>query len=138
MSPMIQRTLISVRFYELDPYGHLNHSVYIQYFEVGRIDMFAAFGWTLGGLADLGTQVVVSSIETTFLAPGREADELVVESWVEEVKRVTTTFGQRIMRGETVLAEQRVVGACLNLEGRPMRFPAEMSTAMLGALRISQ
>jgi acyl-CoA thioesterase FadM len=52
---MIQRTPISVRFYELDPYGHLNHSVYIQYFEVGRIDMFASFGWTLGGLADLGT-----------------------------------------------------------------------------------
>jgi len=132
---MIQRTPISVRFYELDPYGHLNHSVYIQYFEVGRIDMFAAFGWTLGGLADLGTQIVVSSIETTFLAPGLEADELIVESWVEEVKRVTTTFGQRIMRGGTVLAEQQVVGACLNLEGRPMRFPAEMSDAMRSAMR---
>ena len=132
---MIQRTPISVRFYELDPYGHLNHSVYIQYFEVGRIDMFAAFGWTLGGLADLGTQIVVSSIETTFLAPGLEADELIVESWVEEVKRVTTTFGQRIMRGGTVLAEQEVVGACLNLEGRPMRFPAEMSDAMRSAMR---
>ena len=132
---MIQRTPISVRFYELDPYGHLNHSVYIQYFEVGRIDMFAAFGWTLGGLADLGTQIVVSSIETTFLAPGLEADELIVESWVEEVKRVTTTFGQRIMKGETVLAEQQVVGACLNLEGRPMRFPAEMSDAMRSAMR---
>ena len=132
---MIQRTPISVRFYELDPYGHLNHSVYIQYFEVGRIDMFAAFGWTLGGLADLGTQIVVSSIETAFLAPGLEADELIVESWVEEVKRVTTTFGQRIMRGETVLAEQQVVGACVNLEGQPMRFPAEMSDAMRSAMR---
>ena len=132
---MIQRTPISVRFYELDPYGHLNHSVYIQYFEVGRIDMFAAFGWTLGGLADLGTQIVVSSIETAFLAPGLEADELIVESWVEEVKRVTTTFGQRIMRGETVLAEQQVVGACVNLEGQPMRFPAEMSNAMRSAMR---
>jgi len=132
---MIQRTPISVRFYELDPYGHLNHSVYIQYFEVGRIDMFAAFGWTLGGLADLGTQIVVSSIETVFLAPGLEADELIVESWVEEVKRVTTTFGQRIVRGETVLAEQQVVGACLNLEGRPMRFPVEMSDAMRSAMR---
>ena len=131
---MIQRTPISVRFYELDPYGHLNHSVYIQYFEVGRIDMFASFGWTLGGLADLGTQVVVSSITTTFLAPGLESDQLVVESWVEEVKRVTTTFGQRIVRAEEVLAEQTVVGACLNLEGRPMRFPAEMTDAMKSAM----
>jgi acyl-CoA thioester hydrolase len=131
---MIHRTPISVRFYELDPYGHLNHSVYIQYFEVGRIDLFASFGWTLGGLADLGTQVVVSSITTNFLSAGVEGDQLVVESWVEDVKRVTTTFGQRIMRGDTVLAEQTVVGACLNTEGRPMRFPAEMTDAMRSAM----
>ena len=131
---MIHRTPITVRFYELDPYGHLNHSVYIQYFEVGRIDLFASFGWTLGGLADLGTQVVVSSIATTFLAPGLESDQLVVESWVEDVKRVTTTFGQRIVRGEQILAEQTVVGACLNLNGRPMRFPAEMTDAMKSAM----
>jgi acyl-CoA thioester hydrolase len=131
---MIHRTHISVRFYELDPYGHLNHSVYIQYFEVGRIDLFASFGWTLRGLAELGTQVVVSSISTSFLAPGVESDQLVVESWVEEVKRVTTTFGQRIVRGDEVLAEQTVVGACLNLDGRPMRFPAEMSEAMRSAM----
>jgi acyl-CoA thioester hydrolase len=131
---MIHRTPITVRFYELDPYGHLNHSVYIQYFEVGRIDLFSSFGWTLGGLAELGTQVVVSSITTNFLSPGVEGDQLVVESWVEEVKRVTTTFGQRIMRGDTVLAEQTVVGACLNTEGRPMRFPAEMTEAMRSAM----
>ena len=130
---MIHRTPINVRFYELDPYGHLNHSVYIQYFEVGRIDLFASFGWTLGGLAELGTQVVVSSITTKFLAPGVEGDQLEVESWVDEVKRVTTVFGQRIMRGDTVLAEQTVVGACLNTLGRPMRFPAEMTEAMLSA-----
>ncbi len=131
---MIHRTPITVRFYELDPYGHLNHSVYIQYFEVGRIDLFSSFGWTLGGLAELGTQVVVSSITTKFLSPGVEGDQLVVESWVEDVKRVTTTFGQRIMRGDTVLAEQTVIGACLNTEGRPMRFPAEMTEAMRSAM----
>jgi acyl-CoA thioester hydrolase len=131
---MIHRTPITVRFYELDPYGHLNHSVYIQYFEVGRIDLFSSFGWTLGGLADLGTQVVVSSIATNFLSPGVEGDQLVVESWVEDVKRVTTTFGQRIMRGDTVLAEQTVIGACLNTDGRPMRFPAEMTDAMRSAM----
>jgi acyl-CoA thioester hydrolase len=135
---MIHRTPITVRFYELDPYGHLNHSVYIQYFEVGRIDLFASFGWTLGGLAELGTQVVVSSITTNFLTPGVEGDQLVVESWVEDVKRVTTTFGQRILRGDIVLAEQTVIGACLNEHGRPMRFPAVMTEAMRTAMADSE
>jgi len=127
---MTHQTPISVRFYELDPYRHLNHSVYIQYFEVGRIDLFRAVGWTLTGLADQGVQIVVSSIETRFLASAVESDELVVETWVEDVRRVTTQFGQRIIRGSEVLATQTVHGACVNAEGRPMRFPDEMSEAL--------
>ncbi|MBT8201655.1 MAG: hypothetical protein KJO36_14155 [Acidimicrobiia bacterium] len=30
---------IHVRFYELDPYRHVNHSAYIQYFETARIQL---------------------------------------------------------------------------------------------------
>jgi acyl-CoA thioester hydrolase len=134
---MVHQTPIRVRFYELDPYRHLNHSVYIQYFEVGRIDLFRALGWTLTGLADMGVQIVVSKIETDFLAAGVEGDELVVESWVEEIRRVTTRFGQRIMRGDEVLATQVVLGACVNPQGRPMRFPTEMSEG-LGSFLIGE
>jgi len=123
---MVHQTPIRVRFYELDPYRHLNHSVYIQYFEVGRIDLFRNLGWTLTGLADKGVQIVVSRIETRFLIPGVEGDELLVETWVENVRRVTTEFGQRIVRGSDVLATQTVHGACVNNDGRPMRFPTDM------------
>ena len=128
---MAHRTPISVRFYELDPYRHLNHSVYVQYFEVGRIDMFAAYGWTLSGLADLGVNVVVSEINTRFLKPGVEGDQLVVETEVAEVKRVSARFEQRILRGDEVLATQSVTAACINLEGRLMRFPDSMYTSMV-------
>ncbi|MGI9666998.1 MAG: acyl-CoA thioesterase [Acidimicrobiia bacterium] len=131
---MIHRTPITVRFYELDPYRHLNHSVYIQYFEVGRIDLFSAFGWSLTGMSDLGVHVVVSEITTKFLKPGIEGDELVVETWVEDVKRVTTVFGQRITRGEEVLATQTVVGACTTTDGRPTRFPDELLEGLTGYL----
>jgi len=123
---VIHRTPIKVRFYELDPYRHLNHSVYIQYFEVGRIDLFGAFGWSLIVMAELGTQIVVTDMQTRFLLPGVEGDELVVETWVEEIKRVTALFGQRIVRGDEVLAIQTIRGACITLEGRPTRFPDEL------------
>lgn len=127
---MIHETPISVRFYELDPYRHLNHSVYIQYFEVGRIDLFRALGWTLSGLADMGTQVFVTTIETAFVAPAVEGDDLIVESWVEEMKRVTGRFGQRIMRGDEVIATQTVHTACVNSDGRPMRWPEVMTDGL--------
>ncbi len=120
---MIHRTPIAVRFYELDPYRHLNHSVYIQYFEVGRIDMLKAIGWSLTQMADLGTQIVVSEITTRFLAPGVDEDQLVVETWIEDLKRVSAVFGQRIVRGDEVLATQTLAAACVSLDGRPQRFP---------------
>ena len=124
---MIHSTPIAVRFYELDPYRHLNHSVYIQYFEVGRIDLFAEFGWTLTGMSDLGVHIVVIEIDTRFLAAGVEGDELVVETWVEEVKRVTMSFGQRIVRGETDLWQpngllQRAPPSKGGQPGFPMTF----------------
>ena len=128
---MIHKTPIAVRFYELDPYRHLNHSVYIQYFETGRIDLFKEMGWSLTQMSDLGTQIVVVSIETQFMAPGVENDELIVESWVEEVKRVSMRFGQRIVRGDEVLATQKVLGACTSLDGRPKRIPDELLTGLL-------
>jgi acyl-CoA thioester hydrolase len=131
---MTHRTPIKVRFYELDPYRHLNHSVYVQYFEVGRIDLFASYGWTLTGMADLGTQIVVSEITTHFLAAGVEGDELIVETWVEEVRRVSAVFGQRLMRGDDVLATQIVIGACTTLEGRPTRFPESLRSSLEGSL----
>jgi acyl-CoA thioester hydrolase len=131
---MTHRTPIKVRFYELDPYRHLNHSVYVQYFEVGRIDLFASYGWTLTGMADLGTQIVVSEITTHFLAAGVEGDELIVETWVEEVRRVSAVFGQRLMRGDDVLATQTVIGACTTLEGRPTRFPESLRSSLEGSL----
>lgn len=128
---MIHKTPISVRFYELDPYRHLNHSVYIQYFETGRIDLFKELGWSLTQMADMGTQIVVVSIETQFLAPGLEGDDLVIETWVDELKRVSMLFGQRIVRGEDVLATQTVQGACVSMDGRPTRIPPELASGLM-------
>jgi YbgC/YbaW family acyl-CoA thioester hydrolase len=81
-------------------------------------------------MEDLGTMIVVTDIETNFLAPGLEGDELVVETWVEEIKRVSTLFGQRIVRGDEILATQKVRGACTTLTGRPTRFPEELLAGM--------
>ena len=41
---MAHRYPIKVRFYELDPYNHLNHASYVQYFEVGRVELLESIG----------------------------------------------------------------------------------------------
>ena len=134
---MIHRTEIRVRFYELDPYNHVNHSAYIQYFEVARIELLREIGWDLVEMKDRGMMIVVTDINTRFLASAGSGDELVVETEVFEVRRVTTRWRQRLLRDDQVLAVQELGAAVTNLVGRPVRFP-ETLVAELDAFLVEE
>lgn len=121
---------INVRFYELDPYNHVNHSVYYQYFETARISLLADEGFTLQRMMEDGVMIVVTQIETSFLKAAEGGDHLVIETEVAGFSRVTTTWRQRLLRGDEVLVRQEVLAAMTNLEGRPLRFPAAMKEAL--------
>jgi YbgC/YbaW family acyl-CoA thioester hydrolase len=117
---------IRVRFYELDPYSHVNHAVYIQYFEAARIELLRDAGLTLQGMLDDGVMIVVTDINTRFRKSALGNDDLVVETEVLEFKRVTSRWRQRLMRGDEVIVEQELGAAVTNLDGRPIRFPESM------------
>jgi len=122
---------IKVRFYELDPYGHLNHSVYVQLFETGRVELLDQIGLGLHALQDQGYQFVVSKIETKFLAPGVGGDELIIETSLTEMRRASSRWFQRILRDDQVLATQEVLAAVTNDQGRPVRCPDFITEALL-------
>ncbi len=123
---MKHRFPIRVRFYELDPYSHVNHAVYIQYFEAARIELLRDAGLTLQGMLDDGVMIVVTDINTRFRKSALGNDDLVVETEVLEFKRVTSRWRQRLMRGDEVIVEQELGAAVTNLDGRPIRFPESM------------
>ena len=109
---------MKVRFYELDPYGHLNHSVYVQLFEIGRIELLDEAGLGLHDLEAEGFRFVVSRITTKFLASAVAGDNLVIETEVLELRRASSRWGQRLLRGDAVLATQEVVAAVTGTNGR--------------------
>ena len=117
---------IRVRFYELDPYRHVNHAVYIQYFEAARVELLRDAGLTLQGMMDDGVMIVVTDIATRFLRSAGGNDDLVVETEVLEFKRVTSRWRQRLVRNGEVIVEQELGAAVTNLQGRPIRFPEPM------------
>lgn len=126
---MVHRHKLKVRFYELDPYNHLNHSAYIQYFETGRIELLDAIGFGLSHLQDLGCHLVVTEIRTRFLKSAGPHDEIVVETELGEMRRATSTWHQRLRRGDDVIATQEVSFAATTPAGRPRRFPPELAAA---------
>ena len=117
---------IKVRFYELDPYGHLNHSVFIQYFEAGRVEMLEEVGLGLDVFAKRGYQFIVTWISTTFLRPVRVGDVVTVETEVLQVRRASCVWRQQLTRGEEILARQELRIAITNLAGKPVKVPGDL------------
>ncbi len=127
---MPHTTQLRVRFYELDPYNHVNHSVYIQYFETARVELLDEVGFSLASMRADGLSIVVSEISTRFIASAEESDVLTIETDILEFRRVTSKWRQRILRGDELIATQELRAAMITLEGRPTRFPAEMIEVM--------
>jgi acyl-CoA thioester hydrolase len=120
-------TTLKVRFYELDPYDHVNHAAYIQYFESARVELLDSVGIGLGPLKRLGFHLVVTELATKFLRSAGAGDELRIETEVLEIRRASSRWGQRLYRGDELIASQEIVAATTTTEGRPVRFPDEMA-----------
>lgn len=124
---MPHRFQLKVRFYELDPYGHLNHSAFVQFFEVGRVELLDDAGLGLDEFSELGYQFVVTNIETAFEKSVLAGDVLTVETEVLEIRRASSRWRQRLLRDDEVVARQLLRAAITDTAGKPVRAPASLS-----------
>ncbi len=128
---MAHRTTLDVRFNEIDPYGHVNHAVYVTYFEVGRTDALASCEIPLEVMAERGYQLVVTRLEVRFRRPATAGDRLLVETELADLRRASGTWRQRIVRpvggggcgDEEVLVTADVTAAVTDATGHPTRPP---------------
>jgi acyl-CoA thioester hydrolase len=127
---VVTTTSIDVRFYELDPYGHVNHGVYLNYFEVARIDLLDRIGFGLPRLRELGFHLLVVEAHVRFLAPAVGGDRLEVHSELAELRRASATWHQRILRGREPIATNEVRSAITDARGRPTKAPPELAAAL--------
>ncbi|MCY4069166.1 MAG: thioesterase family protein [Acidimicrobiaceae bacterium] len=124
------RCRIKVRFYELDPYGHLNHSAYVQFFETGRVELLEQVGLDLESFAARGYRFVVNRINTSFDRPVHAGDTVTVETEVLEVRRASSIWRQRLVRDGEVVARQELRAAITDNSGRPLRAPDDLTGAL--------
>ena len=131
---MPHRHNVKVRFYDLDPYGHLNHSAYIQLFETGRIEMLEDLGISLNELEKNNFRFVVSQIETAFLKPVEAGSFLTIETEIIEMRRASSLWWQQIVNKTDVVATQRARVAITNRDGKPVRAPQQIIEALTPSL----
>lgn len=126
----VHETSLKVRFYELDPYDHVNHTNYFSYFETARIELLAEMGWGLDVMKDQGWQLVVVEAHARFLAAARYGEELTIYTWVESAGRVKSTWQQTMVREGEEVARLTIAAAFTDLAGKPRRVPPEFAEAL--------
>ena len=116
------------RFSDLDPLGHVNNVVFVDYLQEGRVGFMREIGLPVGTIR----QVVVSQ-DLTFRKPLLlHPDPIIVETWVTRMGNSSYDFGYRIYdEVGDLAAEGSTTMACIDpTTGRPTRLPAELREAI--------
>ncbi|HZN64580.1 MAG TPA: thioesterase family protein [Tepidisphaeraceae bacterium] len=120
----LQHTIaIRVRYPEVDAMGYLHHSRYLQYFEIGRVELLRSIGHAYADLERQGVFFVVAKVEVKYRAPARYDEELHLTTRIQRQTHVRIDHAYELRRGETLLAEGNTTIACVNREGELRPIP---------------
>jgi acyl-CoA thioester hydrolase len=80
--PAKARCDLTVGHYACDPLRHVNHAVYLHYFEVGRLEAMARAGLPFSEVLKQGYAVVASDVFVQYKAPAFSDEALELQSWI--------------------------------------------------------
>lgn len=123
---------LRVRYPECDPMGYLHHSVYLQYFEMGRIELLRANGHSYADLERAGVFFVVVKVEARFRAPARFDDLLQLTTRVVKRTHVRLDHAYELRRGAMLLTEATTTVACVDRQGELAGIPEWVAGASSG------
>jgi acyl-CoA thioester hydrolase len=117
---------IRVRYPEVDAMGFLHHSRYLQYFEIGRIELLRSLGHSYAELEQKGILFVVIRVDCRYKAPARYDEELTLITRVMRQTHVRIDHSYELRRGNTLLAEASTTIACVGRDGNLQQIPADL------------
>jgi acyl-CoA thioester hydrolase len=123
---------VRVYYEDTDFTGVVYHANYVRYFERGRSDFLRLAGIGHAELLQRGDPAafVITSLAIDFKKPARIDDPLIVRTTYDIARGPRLEIAQAILRGEETLATAVVHAACISLDGRPRRPPAELVAAL--------
>ena len=122
------RVEVEARSYELDPYGHLNNAVFVNWLEHGRLAFLRDRSMSYTSIPDeLGVYVVVVHTDIAFKAQVLLGDRLQVTSSIVRFGNTSFAFDQKITFPDGRDAcRATVTMVCVDGEGRPIPMPVEL------------
>ena len=103
--------------------GYLHHSRYLQYFEMGRVELLRSLGHTYADLERQGLFFVVVKVECRYKAPARYDEELRLTTKVTRQTHVRIDHAYELKRGQTLIADAVTTIACVDRNGQLQPIP---------------
>ena len=117
---------LRVRYTEVDAMGYLHHSRFLQYFEIGRVELLRASGVRYADLEAAGVFFVVLKASVDYKKPAKYDDEVALTTSETRRTHVKIEHDYRLERDGVLLATGSTTIACVGRDGRPMKIPETM------------
>jgi acyl-CoA thioester hydrolase len=118
---------IRVRYPEVDAMGYLHHSRFLQYFEMGRVELLRSLGHSYAELERQGIFFVVVKAQVQFKSPARYDELLTLHTKVTRQTHVRIDHAYELFRDQRLLAEGSTSIACVDRDGNVRQIPEFLS-----------
>ena len=119
---------VRVRYAETDAQGVAYYANYFVWFEVGRITYLRTVGFDYAQMEREGFGFVIVEATCRYLAPAHFNEELLVRTWIAEIKHRSFVFAYEVVNQATgqLLATGRTAQVVIDRQGKPREIPAAL------------
>lgn len=128
---------IRVRYCETDAQGFVHHANYLNYFEMGRTELFRAGGGDYRAMEEGGLFFVVARLNCAYRSPARYDDVLALTTRIARITAAKLEHDYELRRGSDLIATAHTVLACIDRRGAVQRIPERLSEAWESASQSS-
>ncbi|NND98078.1 MAG: acyl-CoA thioesterase [Pirellulaceae bacterium] len=112
-----------VRYDECDPMGFVHHSIYLQYFEMGRTELLRASGGRYRDMESAGLLVVVVRVDCRYKRPAQYDDLISIQTRIDKVTAGKIIHEYAVTRDDDLLVTATVTLAVIDRQGKVQRVP---------------
>jgi len=118
---------IAVRYCETDAMGFVHHANYLNYFELGRTELFRAQGGSYRRMEELQMYLVVVKLQIHYHKPARFDDQLILQTEITRTTPARIEHGYRLMRDRDLMCAANSTIACIDANGQLQRIPENLN-----------
>jgi acyl-CoA thioester hydrolase len=133
MASNIYELQFRTRYAETDQMGYIHHSIYAQYYEMGRIGWMNQIGISYKEMEINGIILPVYTLSTKYLIPLTFDELITVKTYVKYLKGVRLAFGYEIINeaGQKATEGEVVLIFAHADTGKPMKPSKEFVDKLL-------